>query len=85
MSWQDEAIKYHDYLERAMKPHQGNVLEKKTIIKILLAKFPELTEKSAWILPSDHCINHTNKGPCNCSMTSRAIFERVGFGKYRVL
>ena len=85
MGFQEEAIKYHDYLEQAMKPYVGEFLKKKAIIKILLAKFPELKEKSTWVLSSDHCINHTNKAACTCSMKDNAIFERVGYGKYRVL
>jgi hypothetical protein len=84
-TYQDIATSYHENLEQAMEPHKGEELEKKTIIKILLAKFPALEEKSDWIYPSDHCINHTNKAACDCSMSNKAIFKRIGRGKYIVL
>lgn len=84
MSWTEEATKYHERLAVAMRPHADETLSNEKITKILMKKYPELREKSDWILPSDHCINHTNKGACQCSMSEKAIFERVGVGKYLV-
>lgn len=83
MGWRDFASTFHDYIVEAMTNHKGEVLQKGRIIKILISKFPELESKEEWILPSDHCINHTNKGACYCAEKEKAIFERIGHGKYK--
>ena len=77
--------KYHKKLSEAMSPHRGKVLMNPEIRKILFTSYPELKIKEEWILPSDHCRNHTNKGACYCSMSDKAIFDRIGWGKYLVL
>lgn len=38
-----------------------------------------------WIFGADYSRNHTNRGPCECSTTARALFERVRHGRYLVL
>ena len=85
MSWKESVSKYHDYLKQAMEPYRGQEFEKKAITKILLEKFPELERTSSMIYPSDHSINHSNEGACRCALSEYAIFERLGWGKYRVL
>jgi hypothetical protein len=37
-----------------------------------------------WMQPTDHCIDHTNKAPCQCAGTDRAIFEYLERGRFRV-
>ncbi len=84
MGWRDFAGTFHDYIVEAMTNHKGEILQKGEITKVLIGKFPKLESKEEWILPSDHCINHTNKGACHCAETKKAIFERIGYGKYKV-
>lgn len=84
MSYADTASKYHNFIVDAMAHHKGKILQKNEIIKVLVSEFPELELKQEWILPSDHCINHANKGACYCSKDRNAIFEKIGHGKYKV-
>lgn len=37
-----------------------------------------------FVYPSDHRINLTNEGACDCAMTDRALFERIRRGEFRV-
>lgn len=85
MTYSDEVTKYHEKLADTFVPHKGMELTNKEIKKILLKRYPKIKDKESWILPSDHCINHTNKGACECSMKNIAIFKRIGRGKYLVL
>ena len=85
MSFTDEVSKYHRKLSEAMVPYRGKVLTNPEIRRILITSCPELKVKEDWILPSDHCRNHTCKGACYCSMSNEAIFDRVERGKYLVL
>lgn len=85
MAYSDEVSKYHKILAAAMAPYKGQHLSNQEIKKILLKSYPELESKPNWIFPSDHCRNHTCKGACYCTMTDKAIFNRIGYGKYVVL
>jgi hypothetical protein len=85
MGFSDEVSKYHKKLFDAMVPHKGEILDNSQIKRILITFDEKLKSKEAWILPSDHCRNHTNKGACYCSMSIKAIFNRVGRGKYLVI
>ena len=85
MGFSDEVSKYHKKLLESMIPHRGQVLTNPEIRRILITKYPELEAKDDWILPSDHCRNHTCKGACYCSMSDKAIFNREGRGRYKVL
>lgn len=78
------ATKFHADLRMAMAPYKKMVLEKARIDKII-DETPVLKENAQWIFPSDHCINHTNKGACFCAITTQAIFERISRAKYKVL
>ena len=82
--WEKLTSKFHDDLKIAMVPYKKMVLEKARIDKII-EKTPSLQENAQWILPSDHCKNHTNKGACFCAITTQAIFERIFRRKYKVL
>ena len=82
--WEKLASKFHEDLKRSMVPYKKMVLEKARIEKII-EENKSLKENAQWIFPSDHCINHTNKGACFCAITTQAIFERVSKGKYIVL
>ena len=85
MGFSDEVSKYHKKLFEAMVPHKGQILTNPKIRRILFKSYPEIEAKEDWILPSDHCGNHTCKGACYCSMSAEAIFDRVRRGKYLVL
>ena len=85
MGFSEEVSKYHKKLSEAILPHKGKILGNPEIKRILIARYPELKEKEDWILPSDHCRNHTCKGACHCSMSDDAIFDRVARGQYLVL
>ena len=82
--WTDVTSKYHDMFLRAMMPYRNEVLERSQIIKII-ESVPALKDYVQFVYPSDHCINHTNKGACTCALTGKAIFERIGRAKYKVL
>lgn len=85
MGWREFATKYHNEFADAMMPYEGSDLARKEIIRILLERFPHLTQMEDWLYPSDHCKNHTNGGACYCAETGKAIFKRLERGKYRVL
>jgi len=75
--------KFHDEIKLLMARHKGKEYRFTKLREIFQAEYPNLN--ADWFLPSDHCINHKCKGSCDCSMTDRALFERVGYGKYVVL
>ena len=78
------ASKFHDQLKVTMIPYKNTVL-KTAEIKNIIKSVPTFKGQKQWIYPSDHCINHTNKGACYCSMTKNALFFQIARGKYRVL
>ncbi len=82
--WEKLASKFHDKLKQVMRPYKNDVLETARI-KNIIEKVPDFHGQEQWIYPSDHCINHTNKGACYCAETENAIFEKIARGKYRVL
>ena len=84
LGWEKLATKFHDDLKIAMVPYKKMILEKARIDKII-DETPSLKENAQWVLPSDHCVNHINKGACFCAITTQAIFERISRGKYKVL
>jgi hypothetical protein len=77
------ATKYHDNFKLAMAGHIGKRL-KTSQIKTIIQGIPQLAPDAAYIYPSDHCINHGNKGNCECARTEQAIFERIDRGIYLV-
>lgn len=83
-SWRKFGSKFHDELMNAMRPYQNKTLETSRIRRII-ESVPVFKGSEQWIQPSDHCINHTNKGACCCALTERAIFEQIRRGLYRVL
>jgi hypothetical protein len=85
MSFSKIASKYHDQLAQAMGPFRGRVVRPREMRAALVADFPQLEGAQGWVLPSDHCRNRTNKGACRCATTDDALFERIGWGQYRVL
>lgn len=70
--------RYHDQIHAAVNNHNANRtnLKTKDIIDIVQSVYAHIPADE--IQPSDHCSNHTNKAPCDCSGTDRAIFEKVG-------
>jgi|GEM_PF-320733 len=82
-TWRETITKYHNNLKNAVMRHSGEVLKTSQIKKIIEGD-PSLAKDAQFVFPSDHCINHTNKGACYCAMTEEAIFEKVRHGMYRV-
>ncbi len=81
--WRSLATKYHDDLQRAVAKYKGKVLKTSEVADIVRA-VPSLAKDAQFVYPSDHCINRTNGGACDCAMTDRALFEHVQRGEYRV-
>ena len=84
-SFSDSATRFHDALARALAGLQGQEIDRKLALTALLRKSPDLLPQIDWILLSDHCSNHTNKGACECALTKGALLERISHGRYRVL
>jgi hypothetical protein len=82
-TWRETMTKYHNNLKHAVMHHSGEVLKTSQIKKIIEGD-PSLAADAQFVFPSDHCINHTNKGACYCAMTEEAIFEKIRHGMYRV-
>lgn len=82
-TWQETSTKFHDGLKQAVTRHSGETLRTSQIKKIVESN-PSLAAHAQFVFPSDHCINHTNKGACYCALTEEAIFEKVRHGVYRV-
>lgn len=78
------ASKFHDKLKEVMLPYKNKTLQTARI-KEIIEKVNDFRSQEQWIYPSDHCINHTNKGACYCAETKDAIFEKKSRGIYRVL
>lgn len=87
MSFTPAVRKFHSYLLNAMSLYKGQDLSRSEILKILRERYPELEEKieKGWIHPTDHCINHTCKGACDCSISEDAIFKRIKRGMFHIL
>lgn len=85
MGWRETSTKYHNEIVDAIFSYKDVKLKRSEIIKILEQKLPDQSRgKINLIYPSDHCRNHTNEGACYCAKSSKAIFQRVGHGEYRV-
>jgi len=77
--------KRHNRLAQVIGPMHGKTVKKSTVDAAWKSAFPALANDTQWIILSDHCINHTNKGACKSAKTELALFERVARGEYRVL
>ena len=82
--WEKFASSFHDKLKEVMLPYKNKTLQTARI-KEIIEKVNDFRGQEQWIYPSDHCINHTNKGACYCAETKDAIFEKKSQGLYRVL
>lgn len=81
--WREFASRFHDELVETMSPHKNQRMTRSEILERIESN-PAFKGQEQWIYPSDHCINHTNKGACYCAKTDKAIFERIRRGKYKV-
>lgn len=81
--WREFASMFHDELVETMSPCMNKFMTRSEIIELIESN-PTFKGQEQWIYPSDHCINHTNKGACHCAETNKAIFKRSGRGKYQV-
>lgn len=77
--------KRHNRLAAVVGSMRGKIVKKAIIDAAWKSAFPASQNETQWIILSDHCINHTNKGACKCAKTELALFERVARGKYLVL
>jgi hypothetical protein len=75
---------YHDRLAQAVTPLGGREVTQGDVRAACLAMYPDGEDDLQWVKAADHSIDHTNRGPCECSRTGRAIFERLGRNRYRV-
>ncbi len=77
-------VKYCEELRNLMREHKGEVLTTSEINRLFRENYPELDIR--FMQPSDHCIVKAQEGSCDrCSGTPNAIFEKLEWGKYRVL
>ena len=83
--WTKTVSRFHNGLKLAMEPYQGRQLRTNEIAKIVLDT-PSLAHDAPFIFPSDHCINHTNKGACVCALHGEGepIFEKIKRGLFLV-
>jgi len=70
-------------LERAIAGYRGRLLRASEVADIV-GSISGIGKDAQFVYPSDHCVNHTNEGACDCAMTGRVLFERVRRGVYRV-
>ncbi|TMO28659.1 hypothetical protein CWC28_08510 [Pseudoalteromonas sp. S4492] len=75
--------RHHGKIRECFVEFRGSELTTKEIKSIIKLKMPSFDER--WIHPSDHCINHTCIGACECAKTDSAIFERIKRGLYKVI
>jgi len=85
MSMTKKVSAYHERIVQAVARLRGSELSQAQILKAYEEAFPDREDDLPWIQGTDHSSNHTNRGPCQCSKTPRAIFERLGRSRYRVL
>ncbi len=81
--WRKVSTKYHEDLANAVATYKGDVLTSAEIAGIVRS-VPGMQKDAQFIYPSDHCVNHTNDGACDCAMTDRAIFVQIRRGEYRI-
>jgi len=79
--WRVTSARFHDGLKQAMSRYRNSELTTAEIRKIV-EHTPGLADHAQFIYPSDHCINHTNKGACWCALTDKAIFKRIRRGVF---
>ena len=71
----------HEMIADAVRGYRGETLTTIEIKNIVLRAYPRFSEGS--LLPNDHADG--NKNPCWCATTKDRIFDRIEWGKYRVL
>jgi hypothetical protein len=81
MDFTSRMTQYHNDLASIMRPFQGQVLTTADITQRVQQALGR--EVAQWVQPSDHCINHTPEGACECAGTDRAVFERIERGRYQ--
>jgi hypothetical protein len=77
------ATKWHDALSNALASRRGTRMSKPEIDKII-AGIPGIGKEASFVLPSDHCVNMTNEGACECAETERSILKHLSRGEYLV-
>lgn len=75
---------YHEKLARAVAGLRGQHLSSKQIREAYIDAYPHATDDLKWVQGTDHCIDHTNGGPCECAQSDNAIFVYVARNEYRV-
>ncbi len=74
----------HKQLADIVRPHIGKVF---TFTEVQKLFFKETGDEkvSKRVQATDHCCNVTNKEPCDCAKTKRALFGKLEGGGYCVL
>jgi hypothetical protein len=80
----ERVTKYHTQLKNLFQNRKGEKLTTAQIRDIVKSS-SDLKTVESWVLPSDHCSNHSNRASCKCAGTPDAVFERLKRGHYRVL
>lgn len=68
----------HEPIKQALLPYRGK--------QITIKEWEGLVQtvvgggKAKYIQASDHCINMSNAGACNCAETDKALVERIAPG-----
>lgn len=76
---------FHEALAHAVAGYRGQELTQAQIKQAYRLSCPGRTDDVQWIQAADHSRNHENIGACICARTEAALFERIGFNRYRVL
>jgi hypothetical protein len=74
--------KIHDNLLRLLGSRQGREISRAELRNLYQEKYPN--ENVDWVQATDHCINRTNKGACECAKTDAAIFQWMEKGLYKI-
>lgn len=74
---------YHDELSKLMQSHKDQILTSTEVKRLFTEAYPDL--RSDFVQATDHCIDHTCKGACDCAQTNKAIFSYLKRNTFRVL
>ena len=78
------AAQPHDLIRQALAPHRGRQITYDQW-EAIVRQIPGLGSAGKFEHPSDHCINTSNKGACDCAKTNQALVKQIRRGTYLVL
>jgi hypothetical protein len=74
---------YHDEIAKLVSQYKGRTFTAGEIRQLFRECYLDL--RGNFVQASDHCIDHSNKGACDCARTERAIFSYPTRNTYIVL